>query len=110
MPNLELLARIAGGERAFHVAPRASADERAAFDQLVCDVRHLTALGYTGSLRAGRHADDDGPPGRSLEILSPGITTAGTAALRRAGLDITGEFAGAAVERGRDAPLEPWRR
>jgi hypothetical protein len=106
MPNLQLLAQIAEGERSFGVAPNASAEEQAAFDQLVCDVRHLTALGYTGELRPLWHADDDGHRWRSLEVLSPGITTAGTAALRRAGLDVSGEFAVPVPSGARGAGLE----
>ena len=105
MANLRLLARIAEGERIFVVAPDAAADERRSFDQLVCDVRQLTAAGYTGGLRAERHVDEDGQPWRALAVLSPGITRAGAAALRRAGLDVTGEFAVPFADRA-DGALE----
>ena len=100
MANLRLLARIAEGERTFAVAPDAAADERRSFDQLVCDVRQLTAAGYTGELRAERHAGEEGQWWRALSVLSPGITQAGAAALRRAGLDVTGEFAALPAEPG----------
>ena len=93
MPNLYLLARIAEGERSFDLGPSASDEEQAAYDQLVCDVRQLTVLGYTGELRPERRVDGDGGHWRSLEVLSPAITTAGADALRRAGLNVTGEFA-----------------
>lgn len=93
MPNLYLLARIAEGERSFELAPSASDEEQAAYDQLVCDVRQLTVLGYTGELRPERRVDGDGGHWRSLEVLSPAITTSGADALRRAGLNVTGEFA-----------------
>jgi len=93
MPNLYLLARIAEGERSFDLGPSASDEEHAAYDQLVCDVRQLTVLGYTGELRPERRVDGEGGHWRSLEVLSPAITTAGADALRRAGLNISGEFA-----------------
>ena len=93
MPNLHLLARIAEGERSFVLSPSANGEEQALFEQLVCDVRKLALLGYTGELRRDRHVDVDGQQWRILEILSPAITTVGVDALRRAGLDITGEFA-----------------
>jgi len=93
MANLRLLARIAEGERTFAVGPDAPAEEQRRFDQLVCDVRQLSAAGYTGAVRAERHVDAEGQRWRALAVLSPGITQTGAAALRRAGLDVTGEFA-----------------
>jgi hypothetical protein len=93
MPNLYLLARIAEGERSFTLRPSASDMEQAAYDQLVCDVRHLAVLGYTGELRPERRVDAGGQHWRTLEVLPLAVTTAGVDALRRAGLDITGEFA-----------------
>ena len=106
MPNLHLLARIAEGERTFGLSPSASDEDQAAFDQLVCDVRHLTMVGYTGGLRPERRVDDDGQHWRTLEVLSPAVTTAGADALRRAGLDITGEFA---IEQSPTRPLRATR-
>ena len=90
MTNLHLLARIARGERSFGIGDPVDEDHQAEFDQLVRDVRQLAVYGLTGALRPQRIPASDGLHWRSLDVLAPGVTPAGIAALRRAGHEIPG--------------------
>lgn len=90
MTNLDLLARIARGERSFGIGDPVDAELQAEFDQLVRDARQLAVYGLTGALRPQRVTASDGPHWRSLDVLAPGVTPAGIAALRRAGHELPG--------------------
>lgn len=82
--NLSLLARIARGERSFRPPPSAQSDEQAEFHQLVADARHLAAAGYIPALR--RSGEWSVTAELALDIQAPGITPAGIAKLREAGM------------------------
>lgn len=82
--NLSLLARIARGERSFRVPPLADGDEQQLFHQLVADARRLAVAGYIPAIR--RSGEWAVPDEAALDVEAPGITPAGVAKLREAGL------------------------
>lgn len=82
--NFSLLARIARGERTFRVPPLAAPEAQQQFHQLVADARRLAVAGYIPAVRRSgewRLADQ-----LALDVEAPGVTPAGLAALRQAGL------------------------
>jgi len=81
--NLSLLARIARGERSFRPSQTAESEDRA-FHQLVADARRLTVAGYIPAIR--RSGEWAVPSELALDVEAPGVTPAGLAALREAGL------------------------
>lgn len=86
--NLELLARIARGERSFRAPPLPEPEAQEQFHQLVADVRQLAVAGYILAIRrSGEWAMSDQA---ALDITAPGITPAGLAALRQAGYEVPG--------------------
>ena len=97
--NLSLLARIARGERSFRVPPLADPEEQQLFHQLVADARRLAVAGLIPALR--RSGEWRIPEEGALDIEAPGITPAGIAALRNAGL-----LEADAVDRARRLPEE----
>ena len=96
--NLSLLALIARGERSFRPPPAAQPEEEREFHQLVADARHLAAAGYIPAIR--RSGEWAVPSESALDVEAPGITPAGIAKLREAGL-LAPDVADAARRRGR---------
>ena len=82
--NLSLLARIARGEHTFRVPTQAEPEEQQRFHQLVAEVRRLAVAGYIPAIR--RSGEWAMPDEFTLDVEAPGITPAGMAALREAGL------------------------
>jgi hypothetical protein len=82
--NLSLLARIARGERSFRVPPQADPAAQQLFHQLVADARRLAVAGYIPAIR--RSGEWRIPEEGVLDIEAPGVTAAGVAKLREAGL------------------------
>ena len=94
MLNMDLLERIARGEREFRVASDAPAVEQAAFDQLVKEAQDLRVAGLVAALHPGGKATAAGSHWHTLEVMPPGVTEDGRLALRRAGRDSSTTGAG----------------
>lgn len=87
MLNMDLLERIARGEREFRVDAHAPAEVRAAFDQLLEEAQDLRVAGLVGPLRPGGSDPGAGSPWHTLEVMPPGVTDEGRALLHRDGRD-----------------------